>query len=299
MNSVNKKRFSTLTEQDINDEYNNALQCVKQYIDMFNIRCSTNIIFCGLCDDVISPIRLSYNKHARLFMLFFSKHYLQNNSDKIRKMIVRYIVCTNNDGTFKTYLETREELKKIKDENHYNVTYTNDFIECDMPTKSVTCEKCHRSYRYKDDDPIFQNIANYRCQCGGTLVDTNANHVVPEERIKIYSRKNFGDKKARKIDISIDMFQKTYFQDINPSDEDYLLFSQFVESTPKLTKKNLEIAIEQAMDMSNSTLLQMYEIAFPDLYTKAISNLPSKYKQITIKNKNQEQLTLDGMMEKC
>lgn len=260
-------RKKTLREQDIISAFAVARTKVATFIHDYNVDCSTNIIFAGFNEEQEVPIKVWYNCVDKLFCMTFSCHYMKNAEKKVIKLFVRYLVCTNNNGTFKTIEKTMQELRKIKGE-FFEDTFSNDFLTCDVEVQyNVMCKKCHKKFMATDE--IVNNIENYGCACGGELVTISSS--VSAQKQSFYLNSIFNN---NTIDTTI--FTEEYFEGIACTAQDVKEFKAFLNGKKKVNRHNMKEELERVVETQNVTLLKMYDFVFPKQYCSAVKYMKKK-----------------------
>lgn len=255
---IPKKYIKTLFEQ--------ARTQIVQYQKEFDVKCSINIIFQGFNDDIVHPVKLWFNKSTNCFYLEFSNNFLINSEEKVQKLFVRYFICTNENGSFKTYDDTLIEFHKIKS-CYYDATMINNYLIGEQKVKdNIYCNKCHKSFYISEDNDIYSNIKDYRCDCGGELSYTNN---IEEIRSKYINPSNQSFS-----------YNKEFFKSIVYTEEDYKSFHAFIKDKKRISRMNLLPEIIRAIDNQEYTLLNMYNLAFPKAYCITHHYIKAKYRQI-------------------
>ncbi len=257
-----------LTMTDLKHAFANALTKVKGYINTHNLICSTDVEFEGLSDNEKMAVEMWYTGLERKFHVKFSKHYLDNKREKAEKMFFRYIAISNPDGTFKTYTQVKDELRKLPFETHYDVTYQNDYLVSDItkPFTGVVCENCHRAFPYDPGDKIFDNISRYMCECGGAL------SAVINGAKQVYAN-------SEERYIKCDPKQLDHFRNV-----DFSPLQQFgavirdkvyaaIMETGKLNAKTIRPLVNAAVADGDAEMLRALDVTFPDLYASMYSKM--------------------------
>ncbi len=257
-----------LTMTDLKHAFANALTKVKGYINTHNLICSTDVMFEGLSDNDRQAVEMWYTGLERKFHVTFSKHYLDNKREKAEKMFFRYIAISNPDGTFKTYTQVKDELRKLPFETHYDVTYQNDYLVSDItkPFTGVVCENCHRAFPYDPDDKIFKNISKYMCECGGAL------SAVINGTKQIYA--NSEERYVKCDPKQLDHFRNVDFSPLQQFGNEIRerVYNAIME-TGKLNAKTLRPLVNAAVAEGNADLLKALDVTFPDLYASMYSKM--------------------------
>ena len=264
-----------LTEQDIEGMVAEVLEDLSAKQDKYKIGFSQRIIFGGLCDEETVPIKLVHNTAKNLFVLFFSSHYLNNKRDKVWKLIARYILCTNSDGTFKTYNETMKTVRKITDGNHYESTYMADWLKCDKTHEHhIFCKKCNRTFYFPPEHDILKNPQNYKCDCGGQLMLFGIENCVSAEKKNVYFETKCTDRKINQV------HDRNFFEGLVFEDKDMRSFMDFEKAHTHITRVQLMEELKRAIDNNQYNLLAMYNRAFSKTYAMANRYMPAHYKQV-------------------
>ena len=256
-----------------------AMNKVQKYIKENSLNCSTKIKFGGFIDDLYSPIYLAYQKSENTFIIMFSSHFFDNDNTKILNSLIRYIVTTNKNHSFKTLPEVKKELKKLPFDTHYDVSFRNNYLESDSPVvNGVICESCLRVYKCSTEDDLFKNVQNYKCQCtpeGGKLsLIINGKKQLDDKRQSYYKNLTLGDvtklTKERELKKFVDTkkmeekdFDKAFF-----SEEGLEVVNNIISQNPKgINRKHVGAEVEK--HLKDEVILNMLSHAFPHQYYNA------------------------------
>ena len=258
-------------DQEIVGCFNLALKTISEYQQQYDLQCSSKVKFGGIIDDVMNPISLALSDSE--FVLYYSSHYIENATKKIINSMIRYIVATNEDFSFKDNMQIREELKKLPEDTQYDSTFRNNYLECDEPIKdAVVCNECLRIYRCDRNSDLFKNFNTYRCDCGGTL------SIIEDGKKKIdIFKSNFykeisldnikKSRKERKKKESVEDLLKTE-DDFDPRffNEDVLEFINqvIVETKNHVSRRTIEKYCQE--HIKDKAVMNMINEAFPRAY---------------------------------
>lgn len=268
-----------LSLQSIESIFQESMNVIKDGMKTYQINCSDNVIFGGCTDNATNPVQLAFNKSRNVFILFFSNHYLNNSQEKILKLFVRYIVTTNKNGTFKNRKETKKELKKFTD-THYEACYMNNFLKCDETVSdTIFCRKCKRTYKYPINHPIFKNLNQYRCECGGELTKLVNTGDFDTQKANVYFSNNFKETN-NKPGVDVEKYPDTFFEKINHTEEDYIRFIEFIKNKKRISRLKLIAEVQEVIDNGNYNMLNMYNFAFPKMYDTVFNYIKAEYRNV-------------------
>ena len=279
MKDIQEARNNSGRSKEIEMLFYVAMNKINTHIKESNLNCSTNIMFGGFIDELYEPVRLIYKKSQNIFIIYFSSHFMHNDNDKILNVIIRYIITTNKNNTFKTIPEIREEMKKLPFDTHYDVAFRNNYLVSDSPvTNGVICESCLRIYHCSTDSDMFKHVENYKCQCspdGGKLaLIINGKKQMDPKKMDFYKNLNLDDvNKAKK---ERELYQKALEQmlteddfEIDTFNEECLeIINKIIEENPKgVNRKPINEFIDKYVD--NQDYMAMIAQAFPHQYYNA------------------------------
>ena len=259
--------------------FNAAMNKVAEYKRDYGLRCSDEIVFGGIVDELYSPISLLYKKSKKKFYIYFSSHYMNNPNEKIYNMMIRYIVTTNRAASFKSVTEVKEEFSKLPNNIHHEVAFRNNYLMSDAPIMNgVICESCLRIYKCDVNSDLFKNIQNYKCRCcedGGKLsLIINGKKQMSDDRKKLYSNITLDqvneEEKHRKMQSMIDAKLMTEDNfDLETFSEDGLdIVNHIISENPHgLSRKPVLEAM--ADNINDPDVLSMLAQAFPKQYYNA------------------------------
>lgn len=253
-----------LSHRYIETLFERARHEVEQYRNEFHVKCSINIQFVGFNNEIANPVKLWFNKRDNIFYSEYSNNFLINPEDKVQKLFVRYFVCTNTDGTFKTYQDTLNELHKITS-SYYDATMISNYLNGSKKIQNnVYCNKCHRSYYIDETNKIYSNLNNYRCECGGKLSYIN----------------NIEEIRSKYLNLSNDktIYNKEFFKELNITDDDLKHFTNFINNKKRISRVVLLPEIKNVINNEEYNLLGMYNLAFPKAYCITYHYIKKKYK---------------------
>lgn len=261
-----------ITEEKIQNIFEEARNDVEEYKNKFDIPCSTNIHFAGFNEE-LNPIKLWYNSLSDIFCMQFSKHYMLNTEKKIKKSFIRYFLCTNQDHTFKNRQELNSVFHKIKNAYFFD-TLVNDYLYCDVSRKkTIYCDKCHRAFYIDKNSDIYLHIEEYQCMCGGELLRYSD---IQSQKSELYTEELTNNR----LD---SIYDKDFFKNIIYDENDLQNFHDFIHLNKKISRNTLEPEIKRAIDNQQYHLLSMYNLAFPKEYTLTCHYIRRKYKDIVFK----------------